>query len=547
MIRTLSRLALLSSAVCGLMNAAHAQSAADTQACEALAFTTNLTILSAQIMPAQGSTPAYCYVRGLGGPATHYHVQLPLPGNWNARFLQWGDGGKDGDLDFANHRLAEGYAVANSNTGHDNAVEPGSQFGFNNRQAEIDFGYRSVHLTVMAGKALAQAYYRSEPSYSYFEGCSTGGRQGLMEAQRFPNDFDGIVAGAPVNYYQAMNAAGVWWLQRQFKDDFAGNLAVDTDGDGSFDSVKLLDVLNDRVLEKCDANDGIRDGLLSNPMSCEFEPQRDLADLMCSSGASGDSCFTLAQLQTIKDFYSGPSDRNGQVLYPGKALGSEREWVNLYVPNAANSNGPSMLMGPAGDHVNYLFYETDPGVVIPDMTRPTHVPGRNAALPEFSWLEFDINDLADGKASVMQSIMDATDPDLTRFLEENNGKLLLYHGWSDSLSSAKATVQYFDTMVAATYGGQMSAAMDSTRLFLAPGMGHCGGGPGPNTWDKLPALVDWVEKGEAPDSITATHSSNGSVDNERLLCPYPQQSIFTGPAGGADNPANWKAENFSCR
>tara|TARA_R110002167_G_scaffold144413_4_gene334646 strand:+ start:175 stop:1764 length:1590 start_codon:yes stop_codon:yes gene_type:complete len=529
------------------MNTAQAQSAADTQACEALTFTRDLTILSANIMPAEGATPAYCYVRGLSGPSTHYHVQLPLPGNWNARFLQWGDGGKDGDLDFANHRLAEGYAVANSNTGHDNAVEPGSQFGFNNRQAEIDFGYRSVHLTVMAGKALAQAYYRSEPSYSYFEGCSTGGRQGLMEAQRFPNDFDGIVAGAPVNYYQAMNAAGVWWLQRLFKDDFAGNLAVDTDGDGSFDSVKLLDVLNDRVLEKCDANDGIRDGLLSNPMSCEFEPQRDLADLMCSSSVAGDSCFTPAQVQTITDFYSGPLDRSGQVLYPGKALGSEREWVNLYVPNAANGNGPSMLMGPAGDHVNYLFYENDPGVVIPDMTRPTHVPGRNAALPEFSWLEFDINDLADGKASLMQSIMDATDPDLTRFLEENDGKLLLYHGWSDSLSSAKATVGYFNTMVETTYGGQMSAAMDSTRLFLAPGMGHCGGGPGPNNWDKLPALVDWVEQGKAPDSITATHSSNGSVDNERLLCPYPQQSIFTGPAGGADNPANWKAENFSCR
>lgn len=547
MIRNLSRLALLSAAVCGFMNAAQAQSAADTQACEALASSTNLTILSAGIMPAQASTPAYCYVRGLSGPSTHYHVQLPLPGNWNARFLQWGDGGKDGDLDFANHRLAEGYAVANSNTGHDNAVEPGSQFGFNNRQAEIDFGYRSVHLTVMAGKALAQAYYRSEPSYSYFEGCSTGGRQGLMEAQRFPNDFDGIVAGAPVNYYQAMNAAGVWWLQRMFKDNFAGNLAVDTNGDGSFDSVKLLATLNDRVLEKCDANDGVRDGLLSNPMSCEFEPQRDLADMMCSASGAGDSCFTPAQVQTITDFYSGPLDRSGQVLYPGKALGSEREWVNLYVPNAANGNGPSMLMGPAGDHVNYLFYENDPGVVIPDMTRPTHVPGRNAALPEYSWLEFDINDLADGKASLMQSIMDATDPDLTRFLEENDGKLLLYHGWSDSLSSAKATVQYFNTMVGTTYGGQMSAAMDSTRLFLAPGMGHCGGGPGPNTWDKLPALVDWVEEGKAPDSITATHSSNGSVDNERLLCPYPQQSIFTGPAGGADNPANWKAENFSCR
>ncbi|MEZ5526708.1 MAG: tannase/feruloyl esterase family alpha/beta hydrolase [Gammaproteobacteria bacterium] len=229
---------------------AQAQFAADIQACEALVYTPNLTILSTDLRPASASTPAYCYVRGLIGPATQYHAQLPLPSQWNGRFLQWGDGGKDGDLDFADHRVAEGYAVANSNMGHDSGVEPGSQFGFNNRQAEIDFGYRSVHLTVMAGKALVERYYRKAPDYSYFEGCSTGGRQGLMEAQRFPEDFDGIVAGAPVNYYQAMNAAGVWWLQRLFQDNFAGNLAVDTDGDGSFDSTKLLETLNDRVLAK---------------------------------------------------------------------------------------------------------------------------------------------------------------------------------------------------------------------------------------------------------------------------------------------------------
>lgn len=523
------------------------QTAADTQACEALTETRDLTILSARIIAAEKETPAYCYVRGLISPSTQYHVQLPLRDNWNGRFLQWGDGGKDGDLDFADHRLSEGYAVANSNTGHDSATEPGSQFGFNNRQAEIDFGYRSVHLTVMAGKALVEDYYSSEPAYSYFEGCSTGGRQGLMEAQRFPSDFDGIVAGAPVNYYQAMNAAGVWWLQRMFKDNFAGNLAVDTDGDGTFDSVKLLQTLNQRVLQKCDAEDGVVDGVLSNPQSCEFDVRGQLSDVMCGNGDVNDSCFTAAQVQTIADFYSGPYDDAGTILYPGKTFGSELEWINLYVPNARNRNAPSMLSGPAGDHVNFLFYEEDPGVVIPDRTNPTNVPGRNSALPEFSWLEFDINDLSAGKAHLMQSIMDATDPDMSRFLKDHNGKLLLYHGWADSLSSAKATVQYFNDMVDTTFGGQFAAAGDSTRLFLAPGMGHCAGGPGPNTWDKLPALVDWVENNKAPDSIIATHSTNNAVDNERPLCPYPQQSIFTGPTAGANDPSNWIAANFSCR
>jgi len=270
-------------------------SASDAEACAALQQLPDLTILSARLMPATGSVPAYCYVRGLIAPSTHYHVQLPLPSQWNARFLMWGDGGKDGDLDFADQRLAQGYAVANSNTGHDNVTEPGSLFGYNNRQSEIDFGYRSVHLTTRAGKALAERYYSTQPSYSYFEGCSTGGRQGLMEAQRFPEDFDGIVAGAPVNYYQAMNAAGVWWLQRLFKDNFAGNLAVDTDGDGSFDSVKLLQTLNERVLQRCDANDGIRDGVLGNPLSCDFEPQRDLADLQCPGSCRAWSISTAGR------------------------------------------------------------------------------------------------------------------------------------------------------------------------------------------------------------------------------------------------------------
>jgi feruloyl esterase len=525
---------------------AFAQSPDETAACEALGLVAGLTILSARIMPSDNSVPAHCYVRGLIAPAIHYHVQLPLSGDWNKRFLMWGDGGKDGDLDFANHRLAEGYVVANSNTGHDNLTEPGSQFGFNNRQAEIDFGYRAVHLTTLAGKALTERYYRSEPNYSYFEGCSTGGRQGLMEAQRFPYDFDGIVAGAPVNYYQAMNAAGVWWLQRLFKDNFAGNLAVDTSGDARFDNLDLVQILNDRVLERCDHLDGIRDGVLNNPLSCDFEPQRDLADLLCEA-ESGATCFTPDQLQTIADFYSGPYDDSGTILYPGKALGSEREWINLYIPHEGNQNAPSMLVGPAGDHVNYLFYEQDPGVVIPDLTRPTHVPGRNAALPEFSWLEFDINDLSNGQATLMQSIMDATDPDLSRFLKENGGKLILYHGWSDSLSSARATLQYFNAMVDASFAGDRDNAGEHTRLFLAPGMGHCSGGPGPNSWDKLSALVDWVENGIAPDSIIATHSSNGVVDNERLLCPYPEEAVYSGPVGGQDDPLHWVAENFSCR
>lgn len=538
----------LSAVLVLLSGTVNAQSPANPQAeaCTALLDTRNLTLTSARIRSTADGTP-HCYVRGIIYPAIHYHVQLPLPGNWNGRFLQWGDGGKDGDLDFADHRVAEGYAVANSNTGHDTGTEPGSSFGFNNRQSEIDFGHRAVHLTVMAGKTLVDAYYNRGPEYSYFEGCSTGGRQGLMEAQRYPNDFDGIVAGAPVNFYQAMNAAGVWHLQQMFQNNMSGNLAVDTNGDGNRDSVRLVSVLNEAVLNKCDANDGIRDGVIDNPLSCDFDPQVDLADRRCPAGASGDSCFTDQQLQTISDYYTGPYDSAGTVIYPGKMFGSEPDWVGLFVPGVHNNNTPGMLRGPAGDHVNYLFFEQDPGVAIPVLNDIDYQPRKSGMNPEYHWMEFSVDEFTAGNARLMSSIMDATDPDLSSFLREKEGKLIVYHGLTDALSVAEATVNYFTDMVDTTFEGSFAAAGESARLFLAPGMGHCGGGAGPNSWDKLPALVDWVENGIAPDSVIATHSSNGQVDNERPLCPYPQRARYTGPAGAENNPSNWVADNFTCQ
>jgi Tannase and feruloyl esterase len=539
----------LAGTLLGLPNIGSAQPATlqQTQACEALQQIRNLTITEATVRENELSDSDYCYVRGIISPAIHFHAQLPLIGNWNGRFLQWGDGGKDGDLDFANHRVAEGYAVTNSNTGHDSGTEPGSAFGYNNRQAEIDFGYRAVHLTVMAGKTLVNSYYNRAPDFSYFEGCSTGGRQGLMEAQRYPNDFDGIVAGAPVNYYQAMNAAGTWNLQRMFKDNFAGNLAIDSNGDGERDSLELVRILNDAVLQKCDANDGIRDGVLNNPLACDFDPRSDLSDLMCPASGGSSTCFNQAQIQTIADFYSGPYDSNGTIIYPGKTKGSELDWIGLFVPSASNGMAPGMLRGPAGDHVNYLFYEQDPGVTIPNLNDPNYTPRRDGMNPEFHWMDFSVDDFTNGEAELMSSIMDATDPDLSSFLKDRGGKLIVYHGLSDALSVATATVNYFNDMVNTTFSGSFNDANDSTRLFLAPGMGHCGGGPGPNNWDKLAPLVDWVENGVAPESLTATHSTDGNIDDERPLCTYPQQARYSGPRGGENDPENWIAENFSCR
>jgi len=513
-------------------------------ACEALTGMRHLTITSATIARTRSGTP-YCYLKGALPPAIRYHVQLPFPGNWNGRFLQWGDGGKDGDLDFADHRVDEGYAVANSNTGHDNGAEPGASFAFNNRQAEIDFGYRAVHLTVNAGKTVVRAYYGGPPEYAYFEGCSTGGRQGLMEAQRYPYDFDGIVAGAPVNYYQAMNAGSIWNLQGMFRDDFAGALSFDTDGDGSRDSVRKTTLLAETVLATCDAADGITDGVIDDPMACDFDPDRDLAALMCADRDAAD-CYTPAQLQTVKDLYRGPYDSAGRQVYYGKALGSEMQWLRFLVPHAGNNGRPGAF-GPAGDHLNYLFYETDPGVAMQNLVDLSREPDTTASLPEWAWWHFTIDDVTAGKGDLMMSITDSTDPDLSRFLLDNGGKLILYHGWSDVLTVPAATVAYYDNVVDTTFDGQVDRAREHTRLFLAPGMSHCGGGPGPNSWDKLEVLVAWVERGDAPDIIVATHSTNGVVDNERPLCAYPEQAVYTGPAAGANDPANWVQGNFSCR
>ena len=517
---------------------------ADRAGCEALLHVRNLTLTYAGLAEA-GGVP-YCYVKGILPPAIHFHVQLPLPRDWNGRFLKWGDGGKDGDLDFADHRVAAGYAVANSNTGHDNGAEPGSSFARDNRQAEIDFGYRAVHLTTAAGKTLVRAYYGAPPEYAYFEGCSTGGRQGLMEAQRYPDDFDGIVAGAPANHYQDMNAVRVWLLQRMFRDDFAGALAFDTDGDGRFDSVRKLEILADAVIAACDGDDGVADGVIDDPLACGFDARRDLAAHRCPGDVDGDACFTAAQIRTVADFHAGPRDRLDRPIYAGKPFGSERQWAGLFVPWAGNGFAPGAVR-LGGDHLNYLFYDTDPGVAPADLLDVTAPPDRDATPPEWAWWEFDIDDVTAGKGDVMKGITDAVDPDLSRFLLEQDGKLIVYHGWADALVVPQPTVDYYRDVVDTTFGGDVAAARDRARLFMAPGMNHCRGGAGPDTWDRLAPLVDWVERGVAPDALIATHATGGVVDNERPICAFPERAVYAGPAGGADDPANWVAGNFTCR
>jgi feruloyl esterase len=514
--------------------------------CEALIELPNVTVTRALSRAATATTPAHCYIQGMIDSRIRFHMQLPLAENWNGRLLNIGDGGKDGDLDFADHRLSQGYAVANSNTGHDAGAEPRATFAHEDLDALIDFGHRAVHLTAVVSKTLVRAFYGRAARRTYFEGCSTGGRQGLMEAQRYPDDFDGIVAGAPVFDYQRLNVAHVWTAQRLFAEKLAGNLPYDKDGDGIPESLTKVEMLRDAVLAKCDATDGITDGVIDDPPSCQFDPGVDLKAHMCRVGMDGDDCFTPRQIQTLQEVYRGPRDSKGVPIYKGMDRGSEYEWQRTVFPHRGNGMIPARLVYGV-DHLNFLFYERSPGVPPPNAFDPRQPLNKRANPPEFGWWEFDVDDVTAGKGSAMMAITDATDPDLSRFLVRKNAKLILFHGWADAEAPAEPTVDYYRQVVDTTFRGTAGAARNNVRLFMFPGLGHCEGGPGCNEFDLLEALVAWVENGTAPDYVVARHRTNGVVDNQRRVCAWPQRAVYAGPVNGQNDRRNWVEGNFVCR
>lgn len=523
----------------------HAQASAEAE-CEALQALPDLTIDAARLKRAEGPTPAHCYVRGTLSGTIRFHMQLPLPDAWNGRLLNMGDGGKDGDLDYSDHRVAQGYAVANSNTGHDAAAQRGASFARDDRQAVVDFGWRAVHLTANASKALVRAYYGRPADYDYFEGCSTGGRQGLMEAQRFPEDFDGIVSGAPVYDYQVTNITNLWMVRLSFLDDFAGNLAYDSDGNGLPDDLTKWRIVRDEVLEVCDTLDGIEDGLITNPQACAFDPDTHLAEHMCPNDIDAAACLTDRQLDTVRKLYRGPQDSHGTQVGGGMSFGSEYDWHRTIVAHEGNNLMPSRLLYVL-DHFNYLFYDESPGAPITTPTDLSIEPSRTSNPPEFAWWEFDVDDYTAGKAAAMSEILDATDPDLSRYMHRHDGKLLLYHGWADPERTAQPVIDYYERVVDATFDGDVERASDQLRLFMVPGMGHCAGGPGLDAWDRLAPLVEWVENGNAPDEIIAEHHTDGEVDNQRVICPYPQNAVYVGPERRANDREAWVAQSFECR
>jgi feruloyl esterase len=435
--------------------------------------------------------PAFCRVQATLTPTSDSHIEMELwlpSENWNGKFLAVGNGGWAGNIETGAMAvgLAKGYATASNDTGHKGGS---ASFAVDHPEKLIDFAYRSMHQMALQSKTIIQAFYSRAPRLSYYQGCSTGGRQGLMEAQRYPAEFDAIIAGAPVNNVVHLNVQSVARQVAMLREP-ARILPPN--------KVKLL---ASAVVSACDAKDGVKDGIISDPPACRFDP----TELQCKAG-DGPDCLTASQVETAKQAWEPVKTKAGAVVYPGSSPGFESGY---------RMPAPGVPITP----------------LLTDMSR-------FVAHQDANWdvLSFDLDqDLA--LAMKNGAFIEATDPDLAKF-KARGGKLLLYHGWADPGPAPQNTINYYSA-VEAKLGGSQDGWM---RLFLMPGMGHCRGGVGPDRADFLSAMEGWREKGEAPARIVATRAANqqGRTEMTRPLCPYPQVAKYTG-AGSTD-----EAKNFVC-
>jgi feruloyl esterase len=476
----------------------------------------------ARIVAPERDLPEYCRVSGVVAPDVVFEARLPTA-TWNGKFLMQGCGGMCGilNMEAAEDSLVRGYAVVNTDMGHTGAGFI-ANWAYNDLQAEIDFGYRATHVVSVAAKAIVAAYYGKPPAYSYFNGCSTGGRQGMVTAQRFPYDFDGIVAGAPVLNEIGDGTLHLLWSARANMDG-AGKPIID--------SRKLAKVRED-VMAKCDALDGVKDNVLQDPRACGFKPE----EMLCK-GAEKSDCLTKAEVAAVNRIYDGAHDSKGNRLFPGgMSRGSEYEWVPPFVgaTTADGGRAPGAILSRSSmiyQFTQYLTFFNDPGPAYDPMT--------------FDW------DRDHKRLMLTETLYNAQNPDLRTF-KATGAKLILYHGWDDAEIPPGLSVDYYDTAVN-TMGG-LAATRDFFRLFMIPGMAHCRRGPGADGFDPVIALEQWVERGQAPDFIL-THKmvkDQPYAGLPRLRFPlkredyiwtrpvyaYPEVTVYDG-SGDWQDPANW--------
>jgi feruloyl esterase len=430
--------------------------------------------------------PTFCRVAAKLKPTSDsdigIEVWLPLAG-WNGKFVAVGSGGWGGAIDYSAlaDALRRGYATSATDDGHTGA---GARFIMGHPEKFIDFAYRAQHEMTVEAKALIKTFYGHDARYSYWDGCSGGGREGLLQAARYPDEFDGIIAGDPANVRR--NA----WLANQTLKDPA-----------SYIPPSKYAMIHRAVLDACDASDGLKDGLIENPESCHI----DFKVLECKAGDAPD-CLTPRQVQSAQTMISPATDAKGNVLFQGLEPGTELRWGRL-------AGGPQ----PAE-----LFLDQFRYVVHQD--------------PNWDWRSFNL-DRDSAKANAIDKDIDELDPHLTAFAKRN-GKLLLYHGWADQQVAPGSTVDFYQQVV--DLSEDPAHASNWIRLFMEPGMGHCSGGEGPDSFDKISIIEQWVEQGKAPDRIVASQQAAGKTGRTRPLCQYPQVARYKG-SGSID-----EASNFSC-
>jgi hypothetical protein len=458
-------------------------------------------LTSATVVAANGLLPAHCRVVGVthGEPGSNIGVELRLPDAWNGKLLMTTRQGYMGSLPpvtnpAVSQALVRHYATVTTDGGHSSASLMDASFGLDNRPAEIDWGYRGTHLSKMFAAAVIAAYYDSSPAHSYYNGCSSSGRYAIQSAEHYPGDFDGIIAGAP-----ALDVSGT-----SISENWIGQ-AMEA---APLPTAKLPVIAN-AVMAACDANDGLVDGLIDDPRDCHF----DINTLLCPAG-DAPNCLTGAQIDSLQKVYGGAFNSAGEQLFPGYAFGGE-------LPDPVTGKGwdVNVTSNPSADvvlqdqYMKYLAFEFDN--------------------PSFDWHTFNF-DTDPPRMQAMHEILDAVQDDLRPFADAG-GKMIIYQGWGDIVESPFRTIQYYQGL--RRQQGRR-AVEDSARLFMAPGMYHCGGGIGPDTFDALSALEQWVEQGVPPASIVATKTVGPGTNRSRPLCPFPQHAVYSG-TGSIDDAANF--------
>jgi feruloyl esterase len=500
--------------------------------CESLASLklSHTTITAAQSIPAGTYTapdgevfqnmPAFCRVAATLTPTSDSEIgiEIWMPAHrWNRRLEGVGNGGYAGSIPYSAIApgVSLGYATVGTDTGHVGSSSYDGSFALGHPEKIIDFGYRSIHLMTVIGKQIASAFYGEDAKRSFFTGCSTGGRQALMEAQRFPDDYDGIVAGDPVAYYTHHHVGGNLWVVWQMFENPASTV---------FTTQNTL--LGNAVNAACDALDGVVDGVLNNPRRCHFDP----VALLCTGSQMPPNCLTAEQVKSVRHLWTGPNQMVQQRGYypPFERGGEAYGW-----PSTISPQPPPAPQTDDHARIGIPFFEY---FVFDDPSWDFRT---------FDWISGPA--YVDNKVVVpgqtLASVLNSIDPRLERF-RARGGRLIQYHGFSDPEVPPMTSINYFESVVNFP-GGSLDQTHESYRLFMVPGMNHCKGGPGANVFDMLTPLVHWVEHDIAPDRILATHYVNNDpaqgIAFKRPLCSYPQEAVYKGSGNTND------AANFVCK